>query len=128
MAKQILVVDDTAHVRKLLSKLLQSHGYEVIDFSSALPALKYLHSHSVDLIVSDLMMPEMDGYVFCRKVKADPVLVNIPFVFVTAAYTDEIDQELATRVGAEGYITKPIEPTSFVSYVSSILSKPVLPP
>lgn len=123
MPKQILVVDDTAHVRKLFIKILQPQGYEVIGFPAALPALEYLKNHPVDLIISDLMMPEMDGYLFCRKVKAVPELADIPFVFVTAAFTDEIDKVLAVRVGAEGYITKPVEPASFISYVNSIIGK-----
>lgn len=124
MAKKILVVDDTSHVRKLFIKLLQPQGYDVVDFSAAIPALEYLQNNIVDLIISDLMMPEMDGYAFCRKVKADPVLAPIPFVFITAAFTDEIDRDLAERIGAEGYITKPIEPESFITYVRTIINKP----
>lgn len=123
MSKKILVVDDIDHVRKLFRKILEPLGYDVIDFPAASPALDYLKNHIVDLIISDLMMPEMDGYAFCRKVKSDKNLVDIPFVFVTAAFTDEIDKELAVRIGAEGYITKPIDPQAFVSYVNSIINK-----
>ncbi|MDH5360858.1 MAG: response regulator [Gammaproteobacteria bacterium] len=123
MSKKILVVDDIEHVRKLFRKILQPQGYDVIDFPAARPALDFLENHSVDLIVSDLMMPEMDGYAFCRKVKSEQRLVNIPFVFVTAAFTDDIDKELAERVGAEGYITKPVEPQEFISYVNTIINR-----
>lgn len=123
MPQRILVVDDVEHVRILIRKILESAGYEVIDFPDAIKADQFLAKESVDLIISDLMMPEMDGYAFCRKVKSDTRLQNIPFVFVTAAFTDEIDQELADKVGAQAYLTKPISSSELLNVIKQLLEK-----
>ncbi|MBD3671417.1 MAG: response regulator [Gammaproteobacteria bacterium] len=121
MPQQILVVDDVEHVRKLIRKILESNGYDVVDYPSAIPALEFLQSSPVDLIISDLMMPGMDGYAFCREVKSNPERSEIPFVFVTAAFTDEIDRELASKVGAQAYITKPIMQKEFLQKIHELL-------
>jgi PAS domain S-box-containing protein len=121
MPQRILVVDDVDHVRKLIRKILAGAGYEVVDFPDAIEASNYLKQQTVDLIISDLMMPEMDGYTFCRKVKSDRRLQDIPFVFVTAAFTDDIDRELAGKVGAQAYITKPIIAAQLLKDIKELL-------
>jgi len=123
MPQRILVVDDVDHVRTLIRKILESKDYQVIDFPDAVQASEYLQSQAVDLIISDLMMPQMDGYTFCRKVKSDQHLQDIPFIFVTAAFTDEIDKKLAAKVGAQVYLTKPIMPKQLLDTIQELLKK-----
>ena len=123
MPQRILVVDDVDHVRKLIRKILMASGYDVIDFPNAIEASAYLQEQAVDLIISDLMMPEMDGYTFCRNVKSDSRLHDIPFVFVTAAFTDEIDRELGSKVGAQAYITKPIDASLLLKDIQRLLQQ-----
>jgi PAS domain S-box-containing protein len=123
MPPRILVVDDVEHVRTLIRKILESAGYKVIDFPDAIKADEYLQKDTVDLIISDLMMPQMDGYAFCRKVKSDPRLQDIPFIFVTAAFTDDIDKELAEKVGAQAYITKPIMASELLGTIEDLLKQ-----
>jgi PAS domain S-box-containing protein len=123
MPQRILVVDDVEHVRTLIRKILESSGFEVVDFPDAIQATEYLQDSKVNLIISDLMMPHMDGYAFCRKVKSDSRLEDIPFIFVTAAFTDEIDKELAEKVGAQAYITKPIMAAHLLETIEGLLKQ-----
>src|SRR5687768_9479177 len=108
----ILIVDDTASQRFLLSTILKSDGYNdlaVVDGAQA--AFDYLRiggavNSSVDLILMDISMPEIDGIAACRRVKAEPVLTDVPIIMVTASSEPE-DLQLAFDAGAIDYLTKP---------------------
>ena len=78
---KILVAEDDENSRHLLEVVLTSAGYEVVSFDNGLKALTYLHSKPIDLIISDILMPEMDGYGLCREVKQSQYLQKIPFIF-----------------------------------------------
>lgn len=105
----ILIVDDEPQNLHLLGELLRDK-YEVLIATRGLEAIKRAHSDTPpDLILLDIMMPEMDGYQVCRELQADPVTSNIPIIFITAK-DDVLDETEGLAVGAIDYITKPFSP------------------
>jgi CheY-like chemotaxis protein len=104
-----------------MRKMLESSGYKVQEAADGRQALETARLHKPDLIISDALMPVMDGFQFCRKVKGDKDLNHIPFIFYTATYTEEKDQELALKMGADKFIRKPVEPDEFIKIVQGVI-------
>lgn len=120
---RILVVDDTEVNRYLLRALLQGHGYEVDEAHHGAEALDVAQRNPPDLIISDILMPVMDGFALCREWKKDERLKLIPFIFYTATYTDEKDRKFALSLGAERFIVKPEEPEAFMAIIRETMTK-----
>lgn len=116
-----LVVDDDKNNRILLSKILAANGYETIEASNGIEAIRKINGSKPDIIISDIMMPEMDGFQLCRELKKNETLKNIPLVFYTAIYKDEDDEKLAMDVGADAYIRKPEDPKVIVGIINKVL-------
>ncbi len=108
MTHSILIVDDTAENIDMLKGILMDE-YDVKAALNGMAALKIASKFKPDLILLDIMMPDMDGYEVCRKLKENPVTSHIPVIFVTAM-TDENDEALGFEAGCVDYITKPIQP------------------
>lgn len=125
MTKKILIVDDKKEDRHLLSVLLESKGYSVVPAGNGVEALQRLRRGGFDLVISDVLMPEMDGYQLCRKIKTDRELCRIPFVFYTSSYTEDKDEELAFRMGADKFIRKPMDPEDFLNLMVSVVENVV---
>lgn len=89
---RILVVEDDENSRVLQHTILEAAGYKVTSAGNGKEALDRVYEAKPDLIISDIMMPEMDGFALCRVLKSDPVFVRIPFIFYTATFTTEEDQ------------------------------------
>ena len=107
--KRVLVVDDNASNLYLLRQLLESRGYAVEAARHGVEALSAARRSTPDILITDLLMPEMDGYSLLRQWKADPQLQHIPSIVYTATYTDPEDARLASEMGADAFIVKPIE-------------------
>ncbi len=120
---KILIVDDNNKNLYFLESLLKGSGYEVETAVNGQQALEKLNSTAFDLIISDILMPVMDGFELCRRVKTDEHLKDIPFVFYTATYTDKKDKELALSLGASKFIIKPQEPEVFLKIIADILKE-----
>lgn len=118
-----LIVDDEEQNLYLLDTLLRGHGYETLTAENGEAALILARQTPPDLIISDIMMPVMDGFQFCRACKTDPILKNIPFVFYTAQYTENQDEEFAMSLGADRFIVKPQEPEIFVQMMKDVLMR-----
>jgi PAS domain S-box-containing protein len=118
----ILIVDDNEDARIIIKKALESEGYTVKAVTNGKEALEAARESVPHMIVSDILMPVMDGFQLCREVRLDPALKETPFVFYTATYTDEKDKELALKVGADRYIVKPVEPKELVSVIKGVFS------
>ena len=106
MSKKILVVDDEKDLAFLMEDLLKTEGYDVLTSTSAPKGLELAIKTNPDLIVLDVMMPIINGYNFCRLLKAQPNLRNIPIILVTSR-DENRDKEIGQEVGADAYITKP---------------------
>ena len=119
----ILVVDDRKTDRKLLSTILISNGYEVAEAVNGIDALKYLRKSKPGMIISDIMMPEMDGFTLLREIKKNKDLSGIPFIFYTAHYVSEKDKELAASMGASRFIIKPAEPRDLLYEIKTALEE-----
>lgn len=120
--KKILIVDDDITLRTGLSRYLQNRGYSVLDASSGVEALAVVEKSTPDLIVSDVMMPEMDGLEFCRRLRATRSGQLIPFIFLSSR--SEVDDRVeGHQMGADDYLIKPFEPKELVAKIESQLER-----
>ncbi|MCE9570663.1 MAG: PAS domain S-box protein, partial [Rhodocyclales bacterium] len=117
----VLVVDDIDEARYLLKALLEGNGYRVTIAGNGLEALAAARADAPDVIVSDALMPKMDGFALCRAWVRDDVLKAIPFIFYSATYTSPEDEKLALVLGAVRYLIKPQEPEVFLDELSHVL-------
>ncbi len=111
----ILVVDDIPNNLSLISEILEPH-YTVKLVTNGERALSIVSSQPIDLVLLDIMMPEMDGYEVCRRLKEDPLSKDIPVIFVTSISETEGKTDWRT-LGAVDYITKPIDPEGLLTCV-----------
>lgn len=119
--KNILIVDDHEENLYLLRILLTARGYQVQDALNGSDALVKALATPPDMVISDILMPVIDGFSLCRIFKADRRLRHIPFIFYTATYTDPRDEQLAFDLGADAFILKPAEPDEFLGRIKPIL-------
>ena len=120
---RVLVVDDRHENRFLLQSLLESSGFAVELASNGLEALEAARRDRPDLIVSDITMPRMDGFEFCRAVRADPRLCHTPFVFYTATYTEPKDERFALSIGADEFLVKPMGPVEMLQRLREVMER-----
>lgn len=118
---RILAVDDIEENLYYLQVLFEACGYAVICARDGAEALDFALTQPPDLIISDILMPRMDGFTLCRRWRAEPRLAAIPFVFYTATYTDPKDRDLALSLGADVFLLKPLEPEAIRETVRSLL-------
>lgn len=119
---RILSVDDNAENRHLIEAILRGNGYEVQSAVNGAEAFAQLQSGEFDLIISDILMPVMDGYQLCQKVKEDERLRSIPFIFYTSTYTSYQDEVFALKLGADRFIRKPCELKVFMETVRDVMA------
>ena len=118
---RILVVDDDPFDRAYLEAVFSHRGHTVVTAPDGAAGLAEARSKRPDAIVSDVLMPRMDGYRFCRSVREDSTLADIPFVFYTATYTDPEDEKLASDLGADAFAIKPKEPAEIAELVEAAI-------
>jgi hypothetical protein len=120
---RVLIVDDKPENLLLLKALLQGNGFAVDEARHGAEALVKARQSPPDLIVTDLLMPVMDGYTLLRRWKTDARLKVIPFVVYTATYTEPQDERLALDLGADAFILKPLEPEVFMARLQEVLTR-----
>ena len=120
MEKHILIVDDDEMVLMALEELLKPEGYKIDAVSRGTEALKKLDDNKYDLIMLDVIMPEMDGFELCRRIREKEGLKEIPVVFLSAKSRDE-DRVQGLDAGANLFLSKPISPDKLLSIVSDTL-------
>jgi len=121
--KHIIIVDDRLENRYMLQALLKGDEYKISSAKNGAEALFLAQKSPPDLIISDILMPVMDGYTLCMKWHKDEALKKIPFIFYTAAYTKPEDIRFGLRLGADRFLIKPLEPTEFLTAVKNILDE-----
>ncbi len=118
---KILIVDDDPNGLYMLEVMLKGSGHEVFAAENGQAALESAGVNPPDLIISDILMPVMDGYKLCQEWKKDSQLKNIPFVFYTATYTDPKDEKYALSLGVDRFVLKPTEPQRFMEIIDEVV-------
>ena len=116
----ILVADDQAANRELLDELLSSEGFNVLTAADGASALEHLNLVNIDLVLLDVMMPELNGFEVCTRIKANPDTYLIPVVLVTAL-SDKQDRIEGIRVGADDFLSRPVDRTELLTRVRSLI-------
>jgi DNA-binding NarL/FixJ family response regulator len=120
--KKILIVDDDIPLRTALSRYLVKRGYAVLDAASAIEALALFEMDPADLIVSDVLMPEMDGFEFCRRLRTTRLGQLVPFIFLSSKAEVE-DRVQGHSIGADDYVIKPFEPRELLAKIEAQLER-----
>ena len=118
--KKILVVEDEPHIIKLISFILKSSGYDVIEAEIGAVGLKKAKAEKPDMIILDVMMPKMDGFEVAKKLKADPATRNIPILMLSSKAQFE-DKMKGIDSGATDYITKPFDREELLQKIEELL-------
>jgi two-component system sensor histidine kinase/response regulator len=121
--QQILVVDDREALLAAIRDILEIEGYTILTATNGMKALEVMEETRPDLIVADILMPQMDGYAFYEAVRARQEWTSIPFIFLTAKAERE-DVSKGMDLGAEEYITKPFDPQELLQAVRARLEPP----
>lgn len=119
---KVLIVEDDVSARTLLRLTLEHYHCTVIEAQDGQEGLEQAIRHNPDIIISDALMPRMDGFQLLRALKLDPVLCTIPFLFYSSTYTGEKEHELARSLGAEAFINKPVEPVELWERTCQIMN------
>jgi CheY-like chemotaxis protein len=122
----ILVVEDILDILRLLEETLCSKGYPVITASNGLEALEQAAKEHPALVITDILMPKMDGYALAQKLRINPQTSNIPIIFLSATYISPEDRDFALSLGAVRFMEKPVDPDEFCLTVAEVLQG--LPP
>jgi two-component system, OmpR family, phosphate regulon response regulator PhoB len=126
MAQDVLVVEDETDIRNLVVFHLAREGYHCRTAATGIQALHEVRDHPPDLIVLDLMLPEMDGLEVCRRVRAERASAAVPIIMLTAK-TDEVDRVVGLEMGADDYLIKPFSPKELVARVRAVLRRATRP-
>lgn len=120
--KRILVVDDEIYIVHILEFTLTMEGYEVITAADGEEALRKIEATRPDLVVVDIMMPKMDGYEVCRRIRQDEETKKLPVILLSAKGRP-IDRETGLEVGADDYMVKPFSPRRLLEKIKDLLQR-----
>jgi twitching motility two-component system response regulator PilH len=116
----VLIVDDSQTLREMLSKILQKQGLTVIEATNGLEAKEKIEQSAPDLVILDIVMPQMNGYELCRWIRNDATNPNVP-ILICSTKSEEFDRYWGMKQGADAYITKPFHPLELVQTVKQLL-------
>jgi twitching motility two-component system response regulator PilH len=116
----ILIVEDSIVQREMMTDLLKASGLEVTHASDGAEALEAIHKAPPDLVVLDIVMPRMNGYELCRRLKSDPKTQNVPVVMCSSK-GEEFDRYWGMKQGADAYIAKPFQSIELLGTVKQLL-------
>jgi len=122
MAEKILIVDDDLDTLRLVGLMLQHQGYRIIAANSGVQAIALSQGDKPDMVLLDIMMPEMDGFEVARKLRSDPQTKGIPIIMFTAK-TQVDDKVAGFEAGADDYLTKPTQPRELFAHVKAVLAR-----
>lgn len=119
MNKTVLLVEDERRLREIVSDYFRSEGFEVVEAEDGKQALQLFAEHTIDLIILDIMLPEIDGWSVCRRIRKESA---VPIIMLTAR-SDEDDTLLGFELGADEYVTKPFSPKVLVARAKTLLKR-----
>ncbi|MGH7306255.1 MAG: response regulator [Candidatus Rokuibacteriota bacterium] len=122
MAREVLVVEDEPDIRRLVVLHLERDGFRCRTAATGSDALREVKAAVPDLVVLDLMLPELDGLEVCRRLRREPSTASIPIIMLTAK-SDEVDRIVGLEVGADDYVGKPFSPKELVARVRAVLRR-----
>ena len=120
--REVLVVDDSLTQREIICDLLEKSGLKVTVASDGIEALERLEKYQPDLVILDIVMPRMNGFEVCRRLKSNSVTQDIP-VILCSSKREEFDRYWGLRQGADAYVVKPFQPTELLSTIKQLLKK-----
>ena len=126
MADRVLLVDDDPDTLRLVSIMLQRQGYDVGAASSGTHALSMIEKEQPDLILLDVMMPDIDGFEVARRIRSNPSSANVPIIMFTAKAQVE-DRVKGFEAGADDYLTKPTQPRELFAHMKAVLNRSKVP-
>ena len=122
MDKKVLVIEDDPSVLRFLEYTLRQEGYQVLTATNGLMGIRAARNEGPDLIVLDIMLPGMDGFEICHRLRAEPETAQLP-ILILSAKAHEVDKATGLKVGADDYITKPANPSEIANRVEMLLAK-----
>ena len=122
MGKKILIIEDDPATQRLVDYSLKQEGYEIITASNGLEGIRKALGESPDLIILDVMLPGMDGFEICFRLRSEPATAKMP-ILMFSAKAQEIDKDTGIKVGADDYLIKPSAPADIVNRVEKLLAK-----
>ena len=124
----IFLVEDEMPIRRMFTSFLEAAGYRVLQAANGSEALQAAQTQHPDLVISDLLMPGMDGFEFVRRLRREPMFSAIPIVLYSGIFADEAAVHLAKGFGIRHFLTKPISKDTFLNAVADALRRGELPP
>jgi twitching motility two-component system response regulator PilH len=118
--KTVLIVEDSATQRKMIANLLRDIHLNVVTANNGIEALEQIYTRSPDLIVLDIVMPQMNGYEVCRRLKTDPKTHHLP-ILICSSKGEVFDRYWGIKQGADAYIAKPFQPKELIATVKQLL-------
>jgi len=122
MAKKVLVIEDEPDILQLVSTYLEREGYRVSAALTGTEGIKLAKGEHPDMVVLDLMLPEIDGFEICKRIRSDPKIAETPIIILTAK-TEEADTIVGLELGADEYVTKPFSPKALVARVKALFRR-----
>jgi two-component system OmpR family response regulator len=120
--EEILIVEDDKNISKLIKYNLEREGYDAFAVPNGEEALEHLQRFSADLVVLDIMLPKMDGFEVCRRIRQDPKLGRLPVIMLTAK-GEEVDRVVGFELGADDYMVKPFSPRELALRIKAVLRR-----
>lgn len=123
----LLIAEDDPDIRKLLYTTLTFKGYRVVAAHNGREGLELIQKERPLIVITDIMMPQLDGFGLVHRLRIDPQTRDIPVVFITATYVSRADQEFALNIGATRFIQKPVDLEKFLATIEELLEQGPLP-
>src|ERR1035437_9530387 len=120
----LLIVDDDRTSLKLLRNQLESEGHAVFEAHDGVDALALLEHQRVDAVITDVLMPRLDGYRLCHEIRKHARLYDLPVIIYTSTYTSPGDEKLALNVGADKYLKKPVSVEIIIAALNEVIAMP----